>query len=473
MNIKEIITLFLLLPCGVFGSSTEESSEENFASNSSFREIVNFSSLSSSTDLPNAKDFDDGIASLKRISTFIKKPEKVPRNLRLLNKTFKKLVKRMKTSNRPDDIDIIFLLDANGKTQTITIMKFLAEIENKLSISAKKNLPDVNLKLFATIDSFVAAGSAAIPAAIAALGRLSQEEAIGYVSTIPIKMIFPKSLDECCSCCRCFRSFGKSVISAYFDKPEIINEESPDWCSLIYDAFNFHKGGGLGLLKLFEGSSIEDLRTSLEVLSLSNGRVISEIVSGAISARDKDAKSNVKRVIVSEILSSAEDALAIKSKIDEKKPSLEAPESAVDKLKNMKVVLNTPKNNTSGTLLELREILMRRSNIPRDMLVVNILADTFRGDVFVPSFSYEVKRTKNKKKIINMNYRFAIPHYLYTPAQDQIDTFRSAINSGVKSIFPGKFDHKTNISTATKMLINFLNACNFRVLEEFEKKERE
>ena len=61
-------------------------------------------------------------------------------------------------------IDIAFLIDANGKTQSLVLMQFLANIENRLIAYANKKYPNVDIKLASVVDAFFAAGSGAIPA---------------------------------------------------------------------------------------------------------------------------------------------------------------------------------------------------------------------------------------------------------------------------------------------------------------------
>ena len=462
---KKAIYLFSLLLC-ISAGTAEEFLQSALGDNrvNNFKDsIIKTGNLS----LPITADFESGVAGLKRVLNLNEISDKIPNNLVELHESFKSLTEKVKSGEKPDDIDIAFLIDANGKTQSLVLMQFLANIENRLIAYANKKYPNVDIKLASVVDAFFAAGSGAIPAAIGALGAMTQEEAIKYVEQMPTKMLYPKAAGRLLNCFGFLGSTGAAAVSAYFSNPVLIDQDSEDWDSLTYDSFDFVKSGGKSFLELFGSNSVEDLKSALEIVSLSDSESISGLVSGAISARDNDAKSKVKRLAVTEVLSIAENALTIASDAKQDATFSEKVTSAIDDISNINVLLKRSTGKEYGTISYLRDILLKNMDIARDMVILNMSADTFSGKVLVPSFSYDVKLARNGKKIINLNYRFAIPDYLYNPKKTQQELFDSVILKGAQSVFPKEMaGRKTNISIATGMLIDFLSECNSRVLKE-------
>lgn len=464
LKTEKTIYLFSLL---IFVSIVDG---EELGIKNNFDGIEQFKNHAKSTEaltLPTKKDFESGVAGLKRVLNLNQKPDKIPNNLVELDESFKSLKEKIKSDEQPDNVDIVFLIDANGKTQTIATMRFLGNIENELINFAKRKNPEINMKLASVVDAFVAAGSGAIPASVGAIGEMTQEEALSHVSQMPTKMIYPKSVGGIFGCCGCLGDTAESIVSAYFSTPIIVNKNSSDWDSLTYDSFDFSKSRGVSFLKIFGSNTIDDLKSSLEFIALSDSDSIAGLVCESISARDHDAKSRVKRLAVAETLSIAENALTISSKASQDTNFSEKAESAIEDINHINVWLKKSIGNKYGAISYLRDVLLRKTDIERDMVILNISTDTFPGKVLVPSFSYDVKLARNGKKIINLNYRFAIPSYLYKPKKNQEELFEKVVANGVKSVFFNKINgRKTNISMATGMLIDFLNECNDRVLEE-------
>ena len=422
-----------------------------------------YSSIMNSAHMPNENDFESGIAAIKRIIGVNNLSRAVPNNLIELHGAFSALTLKIRADDKPDNIDMILLIDTNGKTQTASAVRFLANLENELIKYAKERNSDLKMKLACVFDSFVAAGSGVIPASIGALGGITQEAALHKIWNMPSKMLYPRSVGSCLSCCNGIYNTVKSIASAYFSTPVLVEKNTSDWNSLTYDAFDISKSGGKNLLEIFGSSSTHDLKSSLEVISLYDSDSIIKLVLETMEARDKDARARVKRMAIADAIEMAEGVLSVASE----KSSGSSPEKikkAIDGLEKINFVLKQSEKKY-GSLSELKAALLNKTDIPRDILILNISADTFAGKVMVPSFSYDVKHTKNGKNIINLNYRFAIPSHFYQPKQNEAETFQLAVETGVNSIFPFKDARRTNISTATGMLIDFLNECNDKVIQ--------
>ncbi len=414
----------------------------------------------------NMESFNSGIAAVERLRRDQSRGLIIPESLVPLSETFDELSHQVETDENPDNIDIILLLDANGKTQTLALMYFLRELENTLKISANRDFPGSDLKLFSVIDSFVGEGGGAIPAAICALGMMSMDEAIEIVRRIPSKILCPKSLYTCCGCCIGFRNFTKAAVSAYVDKPELIDEYNPEWVSLYYDAFKKGRTYNECFHKLYSSSSISDLKSSFETISFNKSSPsISGIVSESISTRDKEAKSSIKRLGVTEILSTAETLLTDVKYIKKESEKNKVTSSIEKALGELKIILHKSSSEKCATISSLRDHIVQRSDIPRDTVVISLTSDTCDESVIVPTFNYNITIGGNGKKIINMNYKIALPKYLYTPKKKEIESYAKSVHDSVKSVFPEN-EKGTNISRATEMFIEFLDKCNKRVLEE-------
>lgn len=410
------------------------------------------------------ESFNSGIAAVERLRRDQSRGLIIPESLVPLRDAFAELSYQVEISEKPDNIDIILLLDANGKTQTLALMYFLRELENTLKISANRDFPGTDLKLFSVIDSFVGEGGGAIPAAVCSLGVMTMDEAIQIVRKMPSKMLCPKSLYTCCGCCIGFRSFTKAVVSAYVDKPKLIDEDDPEWISLYYDAFNTGRKYDECFHKLYGSSSISDLKSSFETVSLSksSSSSISGIVSKTISARDKEAKANIGRYGVAEVFSTAESLLTDVNTLN-RRDNQEI--SFITKtLRDLKIILHKSSSEKSATMSSLRDHIIQ-NDIPRDTIVISLMSDTCDESVIIPTFNYSITIGGNGKKIINMNYKIALPKYLYTPKKKEIESYAKSVHDSVRSVFPEN-EKGTNISRATEMFIEFLDKCNKRVLEE-------
>ncbi len=430
------------------------------------KEDASKESLTFETTSPlNQADFDNGTAALKRVVSINGFSGKVPYNLVELDEAFKSLIIKIHADEKPDNIDLILLVDTNGKTQTAAAMRFLANLENALINHTKERFPSLKMNLACVFDSFVASGSGIIPAAIGALGGTNFEEALTHVWDMPSKMLYPKNIKSCLDCCGCLRGTAGAIVSAYFVVPEIVSEDSPDYNSLTYDAFDFSNEGCKKLVELFGSHTTHDLKSSLEIISLYDSESIVALIFGAISSRDEDSVSRVKRVVVSEAFSSAQGILEATSQVSNDHLIAEKSRKMAHDIEQFNVLFKKSLHKKYGSLSELRDSLKKRTNIARDMVILNLSADTFTGRIMVPSFSYDVKRTRNGKNIINLNYRFAIPSHLYDPKKDEAGLVCSIVDTGVNSVFPHENARITNISTATGLLIKFLDECNDKVLQ--------
>ncbi len=414
----------------------------------------------------NMESFNSGIAAVERLRKDRSKNIIIPESLVPLSETFDELSHQVETDENPDNIDIILLLDANGKTQTLALMYFLRELENALKTLANRDFPETNLKLFSVIDSFVGEGGGAIPAAICALGMMSMDEAIEIVRRIPSKILCPKSLYTCCGCCIGFRNFTKAAVSAYVDKPELIDEYNPEWVSLYYDAFKKGRTYNECFHKLYGSSSISDLKSSFETISFNkNSPSILGIVSESISTRDKEAKSRIKRLGVTEILSTAETLLTDVKYIKKESEKNKVASSIEKALGELKIILHKS-SSEKATISSLRDHIVQRVDIPRNTIIISIMSDTCDEAVIIPTFNYNIRSYENGKKIINLNYKISIPKYLYSPKKKEIESYNKSVHDSVRSVFPEN-ERNTNISRATEMFIEFLDKCNRRILEEF------
>lgn len=401
------------------------------------------------------ESFDSGIAAVRRFENS-RSRNKIPDSLIQLNDLFTNLSKQVRESEIPDNIDIFMLIDANGKTQTLTLMSFIAKIENAI----RKNFSD--FCLFYAIDSFVGEGGGAIPAAIGALGECKMEDCISVVQAMPSKLLYPESLYGCCGCFIGFKNFAKATASAYFSTPELINEDSSEFGSLYYDSFDPNRNFGKCLIKLFGANFISDLKSSFETISLIKSSSIIEIVSATIRNRDAEAQARFKRLGAVEVLSAAELALTTASEFDENEESANRMRSAMQTLSEFKILKNESNEKLHATISDLRDCIMNNMDIARDTILISLKADTYSGPVLIPSLSYNITSARNGKKILNINYRFAIPKWLYSESNKESDEYMSAIANCMKTIF----EKETNISQATEMLVNFISTCHERVLAE-------
>ena len=403
--------------------------------------------------------------------------QQIPDSLKPLSEAFDDISDKIKKNDFPDIIDIIFLLEGDGKTHSIVLTEFLSVIEDRLAASADKRIPGINLKIASVVDAFVGSGSGSIPAAIAALGNMYLRESIPIIMTMNTKLLVPKSLGVLCGCFGNCRKTSGAMISAYFDKEYVAadgEDNDLDWNELTYDSFNFQKKGGKGLIDIFGSASTSDLQSSLEVISLENRDNVMGLVLGALNAKDSDAKSRIKKFALAETLNTASDIFTISSNIKNDDNFTKKAESAVDSIEKVKVVLKKSDEKKSGTLSEFRDTLTSRKDIQRDLIIVSVSADTSDKKIIIPNFGFTVKHTQNDKKIISMNYRFSIPNYLYNPKSMEVLEYEKLLNKSVLSVFsknnqndPSKKD--TKIALASEMLINFLDTCNKRVIDEVDK----
>ncbi|MDR0942007.1 MAG: hypothetical protein LBM19_00065 [Holosporales bacterium] len=388
----------------------------------------------------------------------------VPKKLTPLYETFADFSEKIEKSDDPDIMDIVLLIDANGKFQTLTVMKFLAIIENMLMENANERHPDSNVKLFSCIDTAVGAGSGSIPTVIISLGERTIEESIPIVSSMTSENIMPKTR---CGCLGGVRKAVKAGISAYTDKPYVISEDSPDWDSLTYDGFKLSKSSRQ-MRSLFGSYSVGDLRTCCEVISLGRSGNLIDLVSGALVARDNETKASIKRMAVAEVLGTATDIVAITDAFGVESKVLKHTSDAVNALGKIKIVSNNAQEKTKGTLTELRSKLLNRTDIARDLLILAITAGAYNGELFVPNFSYKIVQAENGKKIVNMDYRFMLPSSLYRMEDSaKIEAFSSLVETGISDIFKRE-GRSSTITTSAILLVEFLANCNKRALGEFQ-----
>lgn len=401
--------------------------------------------------------------------------QQIPESLKPLSEVLNSISDKVTGNDLPDIIDIIFLLEGCGKTHAMVITEFLSVIEDRLAAYSEARFPGINLKLSAVVDAFVGAGSGAIPAAVAAVGNLYLRESIPTLRLMNSTPLVPKSIGNFCGFFGNCRKTSHAVASAYFDKSYVAtDEDNNNWNSLTYDAFNFQKRGGKGLIELFGSASTADLQSSLEVVSLANSDSIIDLVLGSLSAKDSDAKSRFKKLALAETFNTAADILTVASDVKNDDSFTKNAEEAISAIEKVQVVLKKSDDKKSGTISEFREKLISRQDIPRDLIVVSISADTSDKKIIIPSFGFTVKHTANAKNIINMNYRFAIPSYLYNPKPSETHDYENILSASVSSVFTknkqndfAKKDSK--VALASEMLINFLGTCNNRVLDEVDK----
>ncbi|MDR3031076.1 MAG: hypothetical protein LBU35_01670 [Holosporales bacterium] len=389
----------------------------------------------------------------------------IPSNLCEMYSALKQISYAITTDSSPDIIDIIFLLDANGKTQCVFITKFLSKLEDALEKRFAMKYPGIDFTLSFPVDAFVGSGSGAIPAALAALGKKLSPSRIDDIISMPSKLSIPK----CCHFFRCGMKVAKDFVSAYLGKsPTAIDEDDPDWSKLIVDSFDIRKRNGAGFEKLFGSYSKSDLQSNLEVISLLTSPCILDMVNSAIAARHLDTKKKLARVVIADTLEAASSILEPFSDSGNSKISqrISSANSAINSLKKINLVsLNN--NPNLGSISELKSILTARSKIKRNLVIVSLTADTAReipglpsGGSITTSFSNCVKYSKNDLKIVDFNYKFAIPSYMYEK------DYGSAIDLAIAGLFPKEKTTRKESSSvvATTMLLDFLETCNEKVL---------
>lgn len=389
----------------------------------------------------------------------------IPRELLETHQALKSILSQIEQSESPDSTDIIFLMDANGKTQSLLITKFLARLERKIQDKFSKSYPGLELALSFPVDAFVGGGSGAIPAAIAALSKGPIEDSIPILESAHSKISRPKKTCGCC--CRKVAPIIRDFISAYQGEfPLIEDEDGINFDKLIVDNFDFKKAGIPQLIDIFGGYSQQDLQSTLEVIALQNEPKSSvlDLVVSAINARFWDTEKKLKYVDVAGVFENAE--FILEQSANKSKPAkfLNKAIESVDKLSKLSVV-SMKQEKRYGSIKELKTVLTSNSKIKRNLILVNLTAQTATENPRILSsistvFSSKVNYVQDELKIVNFDYRFIIPSYIYEK------NYSEAIDASIDSLFPND-DDTTQISsakTATTMLIDFLKACNSKAL---------
>jgi hypothetical protein len=276
----------------------------------------------------------------------------------------------------------------------------------------------------------------------------------------------PKGLYGCCTFTRSARKAIRAGISAYTDKPNIVDEDSPDWDSLVYDSFVLPGKGHNQMAKLFGSYSIGDLRTCCEVVSLKhNSSNLIELVAGALKARDKDAKASIRRMALAESVKTATGILSVKDATGIDNEVFDQAQQAVEAINKVSIVLSSREGETKGALTEFRTRLLDRTDISRNLLIVALTADTYGGEFFIPNFNSKVIQAGNDKMIVIMDYRFMLPSQLYHMKEPaRTEKFASIIETGIDNIFHRK-GRESTIAMSVRFLVDFLADCNKRALE--------
>jgi hypothetical protein len=390
----------------------------------------------------------------------------VPRRLMQLHSTFNELKRKIHENDNPDVVDILFLLDANGKLQTLATMIFLDELGQKLRARSNIRMPGLDLELYAVVDMFVGAGTGVIPAAVAALGK-PMDQSIQTLSETQTKYTIRKTLSSFLRCCWRACNTAETIVSAYYANPqEVVNDDDSDCDELKYDRLDFAEHADEGLLRIFDTDTKYDLRTGFEAIALKDDDSILEIVMNAIQVRDRDTGARLRRFHIGKVLGKAAEILALTPE-ESRGEYRDKVDNAVEAMRQLQFVTKKPEGTQGGSLSELRDSLISRTQIPRDVVVVNISADTFNGSVFVPSFGSAVNYLVGQKKIVNIDFKLAIPEYMYTPQNmAQSVSHVGTLQQEVRRLFADNLN--SGITVATRLLTDFLNACNARVLDEID-----
>ena len=384
----------------------------------------------------------------------------VPRQLRKLKHEFDYLTEKIKQTDSDARMDIIVTSDANGKTQSLINTYFLSTLEELLAKKSRDN----TLKLFVPVDAFIGAGSGAIPASIAAIGKIRLKEALPVLESIDSTLVVPKGVDACCKLFSCVKGTTQAVISAFYDTPQIVDENSRYWNSLRFDTFKFNKTGGVEFLKLFRSNTMQESKTNLGIITTAQGDKVIDLVVGAIQNRDCDARANVKRLMVAELLSAAETIL---------QGEAENNVSVKDVVKGLKIVSNKVEQKGSISLTTLINTLLDTKKINKNTLIISVTSDTLPAipgnlGVLSPGFSHTVisQASEGHGSIISLKYHFDVPSYLYGAIGIQSVEYGKAISEVVRSVFPNTAPNseQTNSQIATGMLVDFLVEYNKKCL---------
>lgn len=380
--------------------------------------------------------------------------QQIPYSLLDLQKGFSELTKI--TDENPEKIGVSLLVEANGKIQTITTLTFLKNLEQALR-SASKKTP----KLSCFFDSWVAVGSAVIPAAVGALGQKTQEYAVEQVSKIKAEQIHSGSARSLSRFFNFAKTTAKSILSK--EKPNgLVDKNGADWNLINYDRFNLDSSGNQILRDLFGQSSTADLDSSLGIVSrydidqtYDNENSIMNLVITTITNGDNDSKAMARRIFLEDLISSRSKTSTGSQK--SKRYSIAKLEGNFsDELNDVYMIEKKAQN--AGSISELNKLMFEGTAVRKNLLILDVLAIPFEGKTVLPCFSYEVMHTKTGNVIVVLYYKFSVPNSLQkckTPKE--ID---SAISPGVNSVFPRDSQAGTNVSIATKMLIDFLNDCS-------------
>jgi hypothetical protein len=392
---------------------------------------------------------------------------------------FNQLTHKIMQNSSPDIIDIIFIIKADGKTQTITLTKFLKKIETLIGFKVGQRLPTIdtqslNIKprLHHFVDTFVGESAGSILATAAALGK-SLDEVMSVLISEKSKLLVPSQLETTCACIRFFKQLLSLCLSEQFDIQMQTSEDSGNLSSLSYDQFKSLEF----LSSLFGASSTSDLRTCCETIGamrnndLGNDN-LAAINESAVRNADNNAKQNVRRATVTEVLENFMAVVPEIAKVAGASVGSVEQTRADEFLAAFQQLVITPKKSANRhycPFFELRDRLINRNVIPRDLLIISLSSGTYDGELIIPRANYSVKHTLNGPQIINLDFNFVLPHELYKPQKYQ-DTL-ARIDKAINGVFPS--DGQTDlqnlafVQATTQLLSDFLASCTGRTVLEF------
>ena len=228
------------------------------------------------------------------------------------------------------------------------------------------------------------------------------------------------------------------IVSAYYTNPqEMESSIEPDCDELKYDRLDFDESADKVLIRILGTDTMYDLRTGFETIALRDDESMLEVVMNAIQVRDRDTKARLKRFHLGNVFSKAMEILELAGE-EVRSEYLDKVNDAIEAITQLQFITKKPEDSQGNSLSNLRDALLSRTQIHRDIIVIDVTADTFSGSVCVPSFGYSVKHLNDQKKIVNMNFKFAIPERLYIPQNNaQKIANVETVQRGVKQLFEG------------------------------------
>ncbi|GHT88960.1 hypothetical protein FACS1894113_2620 [Alphaproteobacteria bacterium] len=393
----------------------------------------------------------------------IKKGRFIPEALYELHNAFESILSRVRKMPEADVVDVIFLLDSTGKTQSLMLLKFLAEIERRIALKFKDTRPDV--KLCFPVDTFVCSGSGAIPGALAALGKAPLSEYIHCLESTESAILTSQRSWS-------FRKFFKNIkngvkdfASDYFkvnmevDEDDVFEFEKFSHDSFIMEKCLWQFGD------MFSSYSIDDTISDFEIISLNGATSIIDMVFHAISDRNSSLKIQFESDSAIANLNDATDILGAAYSSTQTKKS----ENAIDLLSKMH--FSSTKKKRKRTMEELVSLLNTCKRIKNDIVIVEIKSETARPMSsmefypIIPTVAHNEIVANEGLRLINIFYKFAIPQFLY----QYCDMTSELIGKCIQSLFPApnkvKSGAESNAQIVTDLLINSLAEYTSKLME--------